>query len=187
MKIIPTSINLNTNNKIKDLTGKRFGKLLVLSCIGTVNGRAKWKCLCDCGIKTSILSNNLRKNKENRCGKCSKLGDKEALARIIYRDYRHRAINSSLEFSLSLDKFKYLISKNCFYCGEPPQNSKNRCGKTFPYNGVDRIDSEKGYFVSNVRPCCGICNTMKMRSTEDAFKAQIDKIYNHWISEDIRL
>ncbi|MFK9092181.1 hypothetical protein [Bacillus salipaludis] len=41
-----------------DLTGKRFGKLVVLSAVQVPSGnnryRTKWNCLCDCGKEKLI-------------------------------------------------------------------------------------------------------------------------------------
>jgi hypothetical protein len=68
----------------------------------------------------------------------------------------------------------------CFYCG----SSKLNCWKTplsdyiFQYNGLDRIDSNKGHLISNVIPCCFICNKMKNNQTLVE--------YDKWISDIIR-
>ncbi len=36
--------------KFIDLTGQRFGRLVVVGCADRDNrGRAKWRCRCDCG------------------------------------------------------------------------------------------------------------------------------------------
>ena len=46
-------------NKVKDLTGQRFGRLVVLSREGSFKSskgksRVQWKCLCDCGEYTNL-------------------------------------------------------------------------------------------------------------------------------------
>jgi hypothetical protein len=35
--------------KTIDLTGQRFGRLVVLRKVGFFNGRSVWECQCDCG------------------------------------------------------------------------------------------------------------------------------------------
>ena len=45
-------------------------------------------------------------------------------------------------------------------------------------NGVDRIDSNKGYTKDNCVPCCKICNQMKSNIDIGTFLTQISKIYN---------
>lgn len=49
------------NSTLKDLAGKRFGRLLVLNRASAIgDGRPKWTCLCDCGISKAILGDSLR-------------------------------------------------------------------------------------------------------------------------------
>jgi len=58
--------------KIIDLTGKRFGKLVVLGMLPK-SGKGipiKWECQCDCGNITSALGGNLRGGRRVSCGLC---------------------------------------------------------------------------------------------------------------------
>lgn len=59
-----------------DLTGQRFGKLVVLGDSGerTKNGDRLWKCNCDCGNMTSQTGTLLRLRKNNSCGCVSQNG-----------------------------------------------------------------------------------------------------------------
>ncbi len=49
----------------------------------------------------------------------------------------------------------------------------------FIYNGIDRIDSSKGYIQGNVVTCCRTCNVAKMDMDYKEFINHITKIYNH--------
>lgn len=51
-----------------DLTGKRFGRLMVLGYSDTVNGSARWRCHCDCGRETVVYGGNLRNGYTQSCG-----------------------------------------------------------------------------------------------------------------------
>ena len=53
-----------------DLTGQRFGRLVVLERTGSDSrGEALWRCQCDCGNVIDVLSSNLRaKNHTLSCG-----------------------------------------------------------------------------------------------------------------------
>lgn len=58
-----------------DLTGLRFGHLLVLSRDGFKvssggSKRTMWKCRCDCGAEVSVLGTNLKNGNTKSCGKC---------------------------------------------------------------------------------------------------------------------
>jgi len=53
----------------KDLTGKRFGRLIVLKQRGYDSRRnALWLCACDCGARKLIASNSLIWSKTESCG-----------------------------------------------------------------------------------------------------------------------
>ncbi len=56
-------------NKRIDLTGKKFGRLLVLSFHSSKNYISKWLCRCDCGNEKVVTgSNNLTTGKIVSCG-----------------------------------------------------------------------------------------------------------------------
>ena len=55
-----------------DLTGQRFGKLVVLGEAGRYNDRSVlWNCRCDCGEQKDVGGRSLRSGKSTSCG-CSK-------------------------------------------------------------------------------------------------------------------
>ena len=54
-----------------DLTGKRFGKLVVLEFYDNKWGGARWLCKCDCGSITIVSGSNLRYGHTTSCG-CAK-------------------------------------------------------------------------------------------------------------------
>lgn len=55
-------------SKSLELTGQRFGKLVVIKRNGSKNGRAYWLCQCDCGNQVNVISNALSSNKTKSCG-----------------------------------------------------------------------------------------------------------------------
>lgn len=56
-------------NKLKDMTGHRFGRLLVLErADNTAKGKARWKCRCDCGNIIIAEGANLRSGASKSCG-----------------------------------------------------------------------------------------------------------------------
>lgn len=73
-------------NKVKDLTGQRFGRLVVLSREGSFKSskgksRVRWKCLCDCGEYTYTHSNTLKTGNTSSCG-C--LGTESRISHNMY-------------------------------------------------------------------------------------------------------
>lgn len=74
-----------------DLTGQRFGKLVVLEIAETKNWNVYWKCQCDCGNTKNVLAARLRSGKTKSCG-CLR---KEMLVdRSRKHDLRHKRIYS---------------------------------------------------------------------------------------------
>ena len=55
-------------NTVLDHTGKRFGKLTVISYAGKArDGHSLWLCRCDCGNFSYVQSNNIRRTKSCGC------------------------------------------------------------------------------------------------------------------------
>ncbi len=59
------------------------------------------------------------------------------------------------------DHAKALFKMPCCYCRGFEEHTN--------VNGIDRVDSNRGYTKENTVPCCSVCNRMKMDSTLDSF------------------
>ncbi len=51
-----------------DLTGKRFGRWLVLSKVLNKGGQSRWLCQCDCGTKRDLFGSYLSRGRSESCG-----------------------------------------------------------------------------------------------------------------------
>lgn len=51
-----------------DLTGSRFGRLVVVRPLGTRNKKVRWLCLCDCGRENIVATGSLRSGHIASCG-----------------------------------------------------------------------------------------------------------------------
>lgn len=51
-----------------DMTGQRFGRLVVTARAGSRRGRAIWRCLCDCGESHHVAGMYLKAGKSRSCG-----------------------------------------------------------------------------------------------------------------------
>lgn len=47
--------------KIKDLSGKRFGRLTVIKLDCRKNGKTYWSCICDCGNTCSVRGDHMQR------------------------------------------------------------------------------------------------------------------------------
>ena len=108
-----------------DLTGQRFGKLVVIRDVGRKNGSVLWECLCDCGKHTNVVTGNLNSGGTTSCG-CSRVRDltgekygKLTVVKYIGTDNFNR---STWECQCDCGNVKEVLSKNLI-------NSKTRsCG-----------------------------------------------------------
>lgn len=172
-----------------DLTGKRFGRLTVLKrgpdLVEKRGGiRVMWICRCDCGKKVTVRSRSLLTGNTQSCGclqqdivvkrhKESGTTRDKTVTRYINKCKRS-AVKRGLKFNLTREQIASLIFQDCHYCGRKPEQSFGR-KNTLPYNGLDRMDSDKGYTIENVVPCCGSCNTNKRRTLYDIFAMIMNK------------
>ena len=66
-----------------DLTGQRYGQLTVIGPAENIGSRTAWKCRCDCGRETVILTRRLRNGHTTSCG-C--VGPGAGLSALTYVD-----------------------------------------------------------------------------------------------------
>ena len=169
-------------------TGNRYGRLTV-ECFSHLSRRklAMWQCRCDCGKVITTRGSSLRTGHTQSCGchkvEVARLKETEpghTACRAVYNIYKANAKRRRLEFSISREDFTKLISNDCFYCGSPPSNvhTLSRGNGSYTYNGIDRLDNLKGYYIDNVVSCCSTCNLMKRKMDISEFITHIEKIVN---------
>lgn len=54
--------------KYLDLSGQRFGRLIAQVRVNGDTGKARWECLCDCGKRSVVYANALRRSMTTSCG-----------------------------------------------------------------------------------------------------------------------
>lgn len=60
---------LQRENRLRDITGERFGRLVALEPTGEIrNGSALWRCRCDCGREDVFPLGSLRFGNRRSCG-----------------------------------------------------------------------------------------------------------------------
>lgn len=170
--------------KKKDYTGQKYAYLTAIEDAGMAlssYGRRRnvWKFQCDCGRFIITVPLHVYSGDTTSCGCKRRLPNNEAAVNRIIQRYQRIAKQNNREYSLTFEQFKNLTSKNCTYCNKKPlQESKSRTG-LYIYNGIDRVDSTKGYNLDNCVSCCISCNRMKSDFSLETFKYQIKDIYNY--------
>jgi hypothetical protein len=192
-------------NRLENLTGKKFGKLMVIKFEGLDKNRnSLYRCLCECGKEMVTRGTCLKRGTTKSCGclrkevlieNINKFGGRGKLSNALrntllltrmddielaFNILKARAMKRKKDFSLTLDESKILFKSHCFYCGsEKGSVYYNNGTRVISYMGVDRINSLEGYSNENCVACCSICNTAKNTMSQTEFLLWIDKIYNY--------
>ena len=74
------------SRKKLDLTGQRFGNLIVLRPAENVGPRTAWVCQCDCGNKTVVKTQHLRNGHTKSCGCLEGTGNPRYALGLTYVD-----------------------------------------------------------------------------------------------------
>lgn len=189
---------------IKNYVGEKFGKVTVVECLEYSNGKNNgglYKCQCECGNTLNCYGYKLHWRKSCGCleaeaKKVNGLKSRRPQSVTIgveYLIYKNNALQSN-RVPLPKDVWLSIVKQPCFYCGGIDKRNratassyKRNNGITLTedviklyeieLNGIDRVDSSRGYEIENCVPCCGICNRMKNGYTQEQFFEKIKKIY----------
>ena len=181
--------------KQKDRTGETYNRLTFVRRVD----KGRWELKCVCGNLIKALPYDVAvRGKTKSCGCLNRERAKDTVRKK--RKYTPimstaRAIWRCRYRTLSFDVFYALSQQPCHYCGKEPYtsynigNCKGRSGYgpseirkqegSFTYNGIDRIDSTRGYDLDNIVPCCLICNRAKADMDYYEFREHIRLMYEH--------
>jgi hypothetical protein len=111
-----------------DLTNKRFNKLLVIERVNNQNHKTMWRCLCDCGNETFVITSNLTCNRVKSCG-CLK--NEQLIKRSTTHNQRHT----------NLYEVWKTMKQRC-------SNPSNSSYKNYGGRGINVCDEWKNNFIS---------------------------------------
>ena len=153
--------------RLKDLTGKRYGRIVVKSIFETNKKHIYWNCICDCGTEKIIRSDHLTRGIIVSCGcyqkemvkKVCKQRAKHGLSKCrlykIWLDIKTRCYNKKSE------NYKYYGLKNILMCKEWKNDFyefykwaiENGYNENASYGEctIDRIDVNGNYEPFNCR------------------------------------
>ena len=170
--------------KIVDLTGKRFGKLVVIRKLSSRrDGSVMWECQCDCGNKHEANTRHLNraKNTVRSCG-CSQhpsgkdspywegVGEMSAAwwQAKIGREFQQKSratIPVEIDMEYAWDLF-LKQNRKCALTGLELTFARPLSKGTA---SLDRIDNTRGYVPGNVQWVHKTINMMKRIYDEDYF------------------
>jgi hypothetical protein len=158
----------------KDLSGKRFGRLVAqvpVPALGKTQG-VRWQCLCDCGETTSVAQGNLSTGSVQSCG-CLKRERLRSYFRThgetsggrsdryaLWVEAKRRAKSKDMEFSISFEDI--IIPELCPLLGIPLRSGRGKgIGPTDNAPSLDRINQSRGYVKGNVWVISNRANRLK--------------------------
>lgn len=145
-----------------DLTGQRFGRLLVLRRVGSKGKSPTWYCICDCGNEKIATTTNLKSGATKSCG-CLRLetaeinrstqithGKSKTKLYRVWFDIKRRCYNTKRE---NYKNYGGRGIKMCEEWNEDFMNFYNWSLKNGYREGltIDRIDVNGNYEPSNCR------------------------------------
>ena len=166
-------------NLSRDLTGKRFGRLVAIKTSGKdKHSKSRWRCECDCGNYLDINASSLVRELSTSCG-CYK---SELVRKNGYKDMsfswwrkmQKGAIQRGYEFCITMEYIWKIYEKQNRMC--PLSNlpivffpDSNR--RQYQTASLDRIDSNLGYIKGNIQVVNKVINQMKSYFSEEEFIA----------------
>src|SRR5579872_1915065 len=172
--------------KSLDLTGQRFGRLLVIDRKRDKDSNTTYYlCKCDCGNEKRVSCSNLKSTTRScRClqkelvSKRTRKSSGYSILTSIVTYYKRNAKLRNLQWDLSRSVVAELIMLPCYLCGRQNQTgTKTKYGDVLFHNGIDRLDNTKGYTLANSVPCCKTCNLAKNDLSFEEFKNWVEVIY----------
>lgn len=152
--------------------GTRFTRLTLsgLSKMDQTSKNRMYECVCDCGSVRWVQRSNLASGTTKSCG-CLRTETLQVAKRKHkspppineeLESYKYSARKRKLSWALTQDEGAAFLVGNCVYCGiEPSREIHSKYGDSALVSGIDRIDSTKGYSVTNCVSCCSTCNYAK--------------------------
>lgn len=145
--------------KLIDLTGRRFGRLIVLARDENMKKKPVWRCRCDCGNVTTVRGDSLRKGETQSCGCLQsdivrKMHEvhRSSSSRLysIYNGMKNRCYNQHTS------NYKYYGGRGITICAEWLHSFQTfqQWALSHGYTDtltIDRIDNDLGYSPDNCR------------------------------------
>lgn len=151
---------------------------------GKMRNQTFWEFTCECTPDVHVWkqASSIKTGAVISCGNGCWRFKTHAVQHAVYAGYRTDARRRDLPFDISFADAVAFFDLNCTYCDSPPSNTRRVKSYVITFNGIDRIDTTKGYSKDNCVPCCKRCNYAKHVMSTPVFLEHVEKIYKHSIA-----
>lgn len=106
-------------HNFKDLSGKKYGRLLVVKMSSLKRGSVLWNCLCECGKNKDVTTSALNSGNTSSCG-CMRNAHKKILkhgeGKCVTKEYRAWADMKNRCYSSSSKIYKFYGGRGISVC-----------------------------------------------------------------------
>lgn len=163
--------SVKLKKRIKDISGNRYGRLIVLSLHEVIDGKTIWKCICDCGKVKNIHRYHLTTGNTKSCGclgrerpHLTKHGESGTKFYRIWEGMKQRCLNSNFK------QAKDYAGRGIKICDEwLSYENFAKWAKQAGYRSgltLDRKDNDGNYEPSNCRFVTHAVNSRNNRLTK---------------------
>lgn len=166
------------------MTGKRFGRLMVIAKNDSTGERSTWECVCDCGNKATVRGDSLKSGNTQSCGclhkdAITKHGDsrKTNSLYVTWKNMIKRCTDQNHKAWMNYGGRGITV---CDEWKEYAQYKKDMGERPFPKAQVDRINNNKGYSKDNCRWVSPKDNCRNTSKNKDVTLSGITKTIPEW-------
>ena len=173
--------------RLIDLTGQRFGKLVVVEYAGRNERRESlWRCVCDCGNESIVRGDVLRRGTTESCG-CGKGLKHGHHKKPWYSSYKAMMERCYLKSSANYQRYG---GKGVTVCDE--WHDINKFAEWVEASGyapgltIDRIDPAGNYEPSNCQWLTRSDNSKKSHTDKKKrAKEMVEVVHGQWVFEEV--
>ncbi len=148
--------------------GQKFGKLTLVKPIAVQNSRVShWLCLCECGNERPWTHNAIW-YASKKC-RCEEVKSYREISGSFFSSMRFGAKKRNLNFDVTVEEIYELFEKQQGKCALSGVDIVLSLNYKFKTASLDRIDSSKGYTLSNIQWIHKNLNEMKSDYSQEEF------------------
>jgi len=193
----PTKLSSNTLPVMKsraDLSGKKFGRLTPINCVGKDKfNNAMWLCECECGCTCVVSATHLITGHTKSCGCYKRARSSESHLKYDDKTEQYLAVHlfGSMKdrcYNPKCKSFGNWGGRGIKICDEWLKNP-GEFAKWAVQNGyrkgltIDRIDNDKGYSPDNCRWVTNAEQSVNKRNNRLISVNGVKKTVSQWANE----